>query len=320
MDFVSHFFLGFLLGALTINTLGLDFYIFAAIMAIFPDFDVFLFPLLKKKKRYYLSHRGASHSYITGAIISAITGLIFCLITGKSFLLAYIISWLFYSLHVTLDLFTTSKIPIFYPFSKKEYRLSVDRAINPLLMFSSASIIIFYLVLYFFWRSLYYNRYLWTFFSIIYLVYFFYKIITRFLIQARLPENCQYIPGIFPFVYTIYENKSTEYSKLFKLTKKFQFRSKSIKVIETEIKNGSSEMIFYDKAKQIFKKYRFFNKWKAIIPVIREDDLNIIVLLFLAESLAHGTAYFLKVAFNKKNGNIDYVYDEFNTVLNKKKK
>lgn len=139
------------------------------------------------------------------------------------------------------------------------------------------------------------------------------------MIQARLPKNCQYIPGIFPFVYLIYENESTEYSKLFKLTKKFQFRSKNIKLIETEIKYGSREMIFYNEAKQIFKKYRFFNKWKAIIPVIREDDINVVVLLFLAESLAHGTAYFLKVAFNKINGNIDYVYDEFNTVLNKKK-
>jgi hypothetical protein len=119
-------------------------------------------------------------------------------------------------------------------------------------------------------------------------------------------------------VYTIYENRSTETTKSFKLTKEFQFRSKSVKVIETEIKKGSKEMIFYEKARQIFKGYRFFNKWEAIIPIISENELNIIVVLFLAESLANGTAYSLKIAFNKKTNNIDYMYDEFNTVLNKK--
>jgi membrane-bound metal-dependent hydrolase YbcI (DUF457 family) len=318
MDFISHFFLGFLLSALTINAFGREFFIFAAFMAMFPDFDVFLFPLLKKKRNYYLSHRAGSHSYITGVIISAITSLIFCIITGKPLILAYIISCLFYSLHVTLDLFTTSKIPIFYPLSKKEYRLSIDRAVNPLLMFISASIIIFYLVLLFFWPRLYYNHLLWIFFSFLYLIYFFYKIITKFWVQRRLPVNCQYIPGIFPFVYTIYENRSNETSKSFKLTKKFQFRSKRVKVIEIEIKDGSKELIYYEKAKQIFKGYRFFNKWEAIIPIISENELNIIVVLFLAESLANRTAYSLKIAFNKKTNNIDYMYDEFNTVLNKK--
>ena len=74
-------------------------------------------------------------------------------------------------------------------------------------------------------------------------------------------------------------------------------------------------MIFYEKAKNFIKKYRFFKKWEAIIPIIQEDDVNVIVVLFLAESLAHGPAYFLKVAFNKKNSNIDYMYNEFNTVL-----
>ncbi len=317
MDFFSHFFLGFLISALTMNTLGRELFFYAAIMAMFPDFDIFLIPLVKtkQKRRYYLSHRAGSHSYIIGLIISAITSSIFCIITRKSFLLVYIIGCLFYSLHVTLDLFTTSKIPLFYPLSKKEYRLSVDRAVNPLLMFISAIVLVFYFILLFFWPRLYLNPYLWIFFSLLYLIYFIYKILTKFWVSSRLPENSQFIPGIFPFVYTIYEHHSTEISESFKVTRKFQFQSKRVKLIETEIKNGSKEMIFYEKAKNLVKKYRFFKKWEAIIPIIQENDVNIIVVLFLAESLAHGTAYFLKVAFNKKNSNIDYMYNEFNTVL-----
>ena len=221
MDFLSHFFLGFLISATTVNTLGFEFFFYASLMSMLPDFDIFLHPISKKKESYFLSHRGGSHSYIMSLFISVITSGIFTLITGKSFILAYIIGCIFYSLHVTFDLLTTSKIPIFYPISKKEYRLSVDRAVNLLLMGISGITILIYIVLLNIFIRLYYSENVWKVILACYLIYFSYKILTKIWVKARLPDNCQFIPGIFPFVYSIYEKKSEENFISFKLTKKF---------------------------------------------------------------------------------------------------
>lgn len=315
MDFLSHFFIGFLLSALTLQTLGLEFFLFGAIMSMFPDFDVFLHPISKRKKYYYLSHRGGSHSYVMSLIVSTITSTIFSLITNNSFILAFFIGCLFYSVHVTFDLLTTSRIPIFYPLSKREYRFCADRAVNLVLMIVSGIMIIYYLILLYLLPRLYYNENLWTYLMCIYVFYFSYKIITKTWVQARLPKNCQYIPGIFPFVYTIYQKVSSENDITFKLTKKFQFRSKKINIFEAKIQNNTKEMQLYESAKTVFKNYRFFSKWSAIIPIFKEIGDNIILILFLAESYAKGTAYSLKIVFNKKTDTIDYISDGFNMVL-----
>ena len=319
MDFFTHFFFGFLLSACTVNALGIEFFFFSSLMSMLPDFDVFLHPLAKKKESYFLSHRGGSHSYIMSLFVSAITSGIFFLLTGKSFILAYIIGCIFYSLHVTLDLFTTSKIPIFYPISKKEYRLMVDRAVNLLLMLISLTTIITYIILLNFWIRLYYSENIWRVILACYLIYFVYKILTKMWVKARLPDNCQFLPGIFPFVYSIYENKSNENHISFKLTKKFQFSSKSVEVIESKIKNNSIEMKFFERTKKLFEKFRFFKKWEAVIPIIWENDSNINVLIFLAESYANGTAYNLEISYDKNSGTINKTSYGFSKVMIKAK-
>lgn len=314
MDFISHFFLGFLISALTVNFFGLDFFIFAAIMSMAPDFDVFLHPLSKRKKNYFLSHRGGSHSYIIGLMISPIAGGIFYLVTNQNFFLAVIIAFIFYAIHLTFDLFTTSKIPIFYPFSKKEYRLSVDRAVNSfLLLFSTMNVAIF-LILYFIWPRAYYSAILWIVYFIIYFTYFTCKIITRIWIEFKLPENCAYIPGVLPFVYFIYESYIKDNCNVFHLTKKFQFTSKRKMIVENTVKNDSEEMIYFEKTKQISKEYRFFLKWNAIIPIIQTNKDTVDVTLFLAESYVNGIAYSVKVVFNKNNSEVIQIYNGFNKI------
>jgi len=106
------------------------------------------------------------------------------------------------------------------------------------------------------------------------------------------------IPGILPFTYLVYENKKTEETISFKLIKKFQFRSKNSKLIESEIKLFSNEMKLFEKAVLLSKKYSFFSKWEFIIPVIKKDEENIIVVLFLAESFMSGRVYSLKIEFD----------------------
>jgi len=292
---------------------------YASFMSMLPDFDVFLHPLSKKEESYYLSHRGGSHSYVMSLFVSLITSGVFFLITGKSFILSYIIGCIFYSIHVTLDLLTTSKIPIFYPLSKKEYRLSVDRAVNLLLMGISGISILIYIVLLNIWIRLYYSENVWRVILAIYLSYLAYKILTKIWVKARLPDNCQFIPGIFPFVYSIYEKKSEENFISFKLTKKFQFTSKKVEVIESRIERNSIEMKYFEKTMDIFQDFRFFKKWTAIIPIFWEDDSKFTVVTFLAESFAKGTAFKLLISYDKKTGNITDEYVGFNNVFNKAK-
>ncbi|MBA7691322.1 hypothetical protein ES703_99865 [subsurface metagenome] len=122
----------------------------------------------------------------------------------------------------------------------------------------------------------------------------------------------QYIPGIFPFTYLVYENKKSEENISFKLIKKFQFRSKNSKLIESEIKMFSNEMKLFEKAVLVSKKYSFFSKWEFIIPVIKKDEKNVIVILFLAESFTSGRVYSLKVVFDLAKNKLVNEVESFN--------
>ena len=143
-------------------------------------------------------------------------------------------------------------------------------------------------------------------------MYFTYRVLTKIWVQFRLPKNMYYIPGILPFTYLIYENKRLEEILSFKLIKKFQFRSKNSKLIESEIKLFSNEMKLFEKAVLLSKKYSFFSKWEFIIPVISKDEKNIIVILFLAESFMSNHMYSLKIVFDSVKNKIVNEVEGFN--------
>ena len=329
MDFFSHFFLGFLISALFFNILDLDFFIFAAIVSMLPDFDIFLYPLIKRiKNKYFLSHRGGSHSYVIGLILAPMAGGIFYIITKKSFILALIVGFIFYSMHITFDLFSTQRIPIFYPFSKKEYKLSIDNSLSSFLLVFSIVNLVTFLIFYIFWPIMYFSSSVWMFYFTLYLIYFIYKAITRIWFKIKLPENCVFIPGNLPFIYFIYETFTFDNHIVFRLTKKFQFVSKSNIIIENAIKTQSEEMFYFEKTKQISKEYRYFLKMDTIFPIIQFNKDTIEVTLFLAQSYFNGYAYFIRIIFNKFNTEVLKVYkgvslqrifaaSYFNCVLNK---
>ena len=103
------------------------------VMAIFPDIDIFIEPFIKKRNLYFLSHKAASHSYIIGIVITGIISALISYFRGVQFAEIWIAGFIGFSIHVSLDFFGASKVPIFYPFSKMEFRIIADRAINPLL-------------------------------------------------------------------------------------------------------------------------------------------------------------------------------------------
>lgn len=297
MDFFSHFLIGILISIFTLNKLSFSIVLYAGVMSVLADFDIILEPLQLIKKSNLLTHKGISHSFFFAAIITAITGSIFSIITGEQFFLAWLIGFLFYSMHIILDFLTASKIPILYPLKKKRYRFFIDRAINIFLATISGSIMLFYFIIFIIWPELYFSN-LVNYFLGFYVVYFTYRILTKIWVQFRLPKNMYYIPGIFPFTYMVYENKKLEEILSFKLIKKFQFRSKNSKLIESEIKLFSNEMKLFEKAVLLSKKYSFFSKWEFIIPIIKKDEKNIIVILLLAESVISGHMYSLKIVFD----------------------
>jgi hypothetical protein len=224
------------------------------------------------------------------------------------------IGFIFYSLHVILDASAASKIPLFYPISKKRFRFFIDRAINPILAMISGIVLLFYLIIYFASPEIFYSDLIY-YISFFYFGYLAYKIFTKIWVQLRLPKNQKYIPGILPFVYNIYENHNSEARLTFTLSKKYQFLPKTMKLIETEILIGSAEMEYYDKAKILSKNYMFFSKWEAIIPKIRENNRFVVVLLFLAESYANGRAYTLEVVFDRNSKELVHIADGFGRYL-----
>ncbi|MFX0070910.1 MAG: metal-dependent hydrolase [Candidatus Hermodarchaeota archaeon] len=323
MDIFSHFLIGVLISVVFLNALGEEFAIYAGIMAVLADFDFFLEFFKSSRRSHLMSHKGASHSYFTGLIVSLITGGIFTLMTGfsnldfnlETFLLAWLVGFLFYSLHVTLDALAASKIPLLYPFSKKRFRIFIDRAINPILALISGSILMFYLITYLFFREVFYSEIFYLFIAF-YFIYLAYRLLTKIWLKLRLPKNNHYIPGFFPFSYFIYENNTNETTSTFTLFKKIQFLPRTKKIIETEIRAESEEIEYFMRAKTLSKNYPFFSKWENIIPIITKNDTKIFLILFLAESFASGNAYSLQVVFNRRSKEIEYYSDGFGKIFN----
>ncbi|MHA1150543.1 MAG: metal-dependent hydrolase [Promethearchaeota archaeon] len=314
MDFFTHLVFGMITALLTLRQFDEEFVLLAIIMAVLPDADLALIPFHKVTKKYYFSHRGGSHSYFIGLILSLVVALIFTLTYGGAFYVYWIIGSLYYSLHVTLDFLTTSRIPAFYPLSKKEYRFNVDRAVNPLMM--ASSFIIFISSLYFDFQEYQFafrNNFR---LMVTYLYYgvLFYRLSQKIIIQSRFSPNQFYIPGILPIVYYTYNTRDQNGLSIYQLIKKVQLIPLKTLVYRTEIKNKTQEMDLMNKTLIISKNYRFFSKWDGIIPIVRENNGVISIIFFLAESYTHGSAYFLKINYEKNSGNLLEEKDGFNFI------
>ncbi len=309
MDFFTHMFIGVLAGLFSLTKLSPEAIILMWIMTFLPDLDVFLGPLQKIRKMYFLSHKAGSHSYIIGLIISGIVSFFISIFRNVFFIEIWFAGFIGYSIHVSLDFFAASKIPIFYPISKKEYRLIADRAVNPLLMtFSCINL----LVLIAFYFALPYYQILMNlafFYLYVYLAYFGIRGFSRIIIQLKIPKNQKYIPGLLPFYYLIYEKILTNKFITFTLKKKFIFSSKKQDLINQTISNVSDEFIFFELAKQISQEYRFYHKWNYILPFIHENKDSVKVVLILAESFSQSiryksfkrevSSYYISILFDK---------------------
>lgn len=304
MDIFTHLIMGILTYFPLILILSPEAILLLAAMSIAPDIDIFLEPLQKIRKMYFLTHRGGTHSYIIGFLFTGVLSLIISLVSNSLFFEIWIAGFIGYSLHVSLDLFTASKIPIFYPISKKEFRFLADRAINPLLFLFSG---INFLILFSFFHinpNYYFFRTLTLIYSYIYLGYFGERAILRILVQVRLQKNQHYVPGILPLFYFIYEKGINKQDITFKLNKEFAFSSKKKEILNHNILKESENMLYYEIAENVSQEYRFFHKWNSIIPFFQKNDNLINVVLILAESYSRKSSYFLSIVFDKDSKQI----------------
>ncbi|MHA2398960.1 MAG: metal-dependent hydrolase [Promethearchaeota archaeon] len=300
MDIFTHLFIGLLASLSLLMRICPEAIIFLWVMSFLPDFDVLLEPFRKIKKSYYLSHKAASHSYLIALFFTGILSLLISLTTNKPFLEIWLGGFIGYSIHITLDFFTASKIPIFYPLSKKEFRFIADRAINPFLaIFSGINLIV---IIFYFFTLPYYHIFmdLTTFFWYIYLSYFGFRTVLRIIIQFKSPKGCQYIPGFLPISYLVFKNKSSEDKISFTLTRHSIFSPIENELLKTTVSKNSQEFLFYELALRLSREYRFFHKWSALIPFFHEDDETINILLILTESYSNTSSHYLSIIFNKK--------------------
>jgi len=274
------------------------------VMSVSPDLDIFLEPLQKIRKMYFLSHKAASHSYIVGLLLTGLISLIISILSSIAFFEIWIAGFIGYSIHISLDFFTASKVPVFYPFSKKEFRILADRAINPILGLFSGINLMTLLLSYYINPDYYFFMNLTSFYLYVYLILFGFRALLRLMIQIRSPEGSHYIPGFIPIFYLILEKKESEKKSTFRLFKRSIFSTKKEELLSTQILKNSNEMFFFEKTIEVSRDYRFFHKWNAIFPFFKENDELINVILILAESYSRMSSHFLSVVFNKKTNHI----------------
>ncbi|UCH89470.1 MAG: metal-dependent hydrolase [Thermoplasmata archaeon] len=137
MDFFTHIVFSYLLN------IGLDSpnFIFGIGVGILPDMDLLWSPL--GKKYYWAKHRALTHSVGFIILLALVCSLIASTFWPLNFWELLPFALLTGMAHIAVDLITTSGIPILLPFSSREFKFEVDKAVNPYIMAFSFSTIIF---------------------------------------------------------------------------------------------------------------------------------------------------------------------------------
>ena len=137
MDPFSHFLLGYLLGFGIWGPSGLQYVVAAAVAGGLPDADVALFPLSHRFP--LLRHRGISHSIVGVTILAGVGTFVVPWALGLAFGSAFAAgsTWAYFVAlevgglsHVLLDAMDHWSVPIFAPFSTREYGFDADRIAN----------------------------------------------------------------------------------------------------------------------------------------------------------------------------------------------
>ena len=305
MDFFTHILMGILIPIPLLGHIPPETIIFIWLMSFLPDFDIILEPIQRKTKNYMFSHKAASHSIIIGFIFTGCISFVMKLFyPNMSIFFAWLGGIIGYSMHTFLDFFASSKIPIFYPITRKEYRFLGDKAVNPLLALISIVNNLILIIFFIFRANISIFYVLFYIFILSYITYFGYRAIVKLYIQYKLPKNSLFIPEINPIFYMIYTFKESEEVIDYRLIKKRILSSKSKELIHKSYNVDSIEIEFFQKAIEYSKSYRFFYKWNAIIPLFKYENGCIKVKIILAEAFSRKRSYTITIIFDKNTKEI----------------
>ncbi|MFX0019722.1 MAG: metal-dependent hydrolase [Promethearchaeota archaeon] len=290
MDLFTHLVFGALMYILFLKEVTFDYIFLAIFMSVLPDLDIFITPLKRIFKSNYLEHRGGSHSYVIGIIISAIVSAIYSPLTQRPFLIAWIIGMVFYGLHVSMDLLTTTKIPYLYPLSKKEHSFYVEKAGSLFTMVNSVTFLIILGILFHSSADIFFFGLLINFYTWFFIVYYFYRIISKVWLSLNLKSNQKYFPGILPFSYTIYSNDIVENEISLSLERKFHF-SKIKDMVKIKTFLNTEEFILFKKGIELCNANYYYAKWTVFPIFIRDEEIFSIKLFFLETMMRNRTMY-----------------------------
>ncbi len=301
MDLFTHA----ILGALIYGTLGgnvsSEYFLLAIIFAILPDFDILLTPLRKIVKSDYLEHRGGSHSFIIGALVALFGSVIFSIVFAKSFLLAWLIGSLFYALHLSMDLLTTTLIPIIYPLSKKEYSFYIEKAGSFFTMIVSIGMLGLGIFFYQLQTPIIYR--LFNGISLcFYLGYYSYRLHLRCAILPTLSQSQSYFPGVFPTQYFLYDYLIIV-DKIQINLKKGNRKNHQIDLLEQEWILSSQEMNIYHYATQLCNEDYYRNKWTKI-PFFDRNGGTLQITFFFLETMMNARSMALSYNFDIEKGTL----------------
>ena len=297
MDFFTHSVFGGLLYILFLKDVTFDYFFIALTFSVLPDIDIFFFPLKRMFKSNYLHHRGATHSYIVGIIISAILSIFFYFFGNKSFLMSWVIGSAFYGLHISMDLLTTTKMPLLYPLVNKEYCLYIERSGSTFTFINSLLFITIFEVMAHHSSEFFPFMDFINFYTYFFIFYYLFRTFTKILVTLRLEDNQKYFPGILPFFYIIYKYEFVNegisiivQKKSFFLTSKVLYRNQAI--LEPE------EKTLFKKAIELLNERYYYAKW-TFLPIFFRENGVFSVKFFFVETIVRGRTHFIQYNFEK---------------------
>ncbi len=281
---------------LFLKEVTLDYLFLAVFFSILPDLDIFLTPLKRIIKSNYLEHRGGSHSYVIGIIVSFIISLISSSLTHRPFFLVWIIGILFYGLHVSMDLLTTTKIPYLYPLSKKEHSFYVEKAGSFFTFVNSIILLILPAFLFRLFAEIFFIQLYINIYTSFFIIYYFYRIMSKIFISRTLNTNQKYFPGILPFYFKLYYHEIIGDDIISSIEKKSHF-SKKTDIIKTRTTLSAQEKSFFDKAEELNNSHYYFAKWTSFPIFIRKEGIFSVKFFFL-ETMMHRRNMFIQYDFD----------------------
>ena len=274
----------------------LDFLFIAIFFSVLPDLDVFLMPLKRIFKSNYFDHRGGSHSYIIGIIVASIFGGFFFILRQRPFLIVWIIGSLFYGLHVSMDLLTTTRIPYLFPISRKERSFHVEKAGSFFTMVNSLIFLITSMLIYSISADIIALRSFIDFYTIFFLIYYFYRISSKLWFSSKLNKNQMYFPGVLPFFFVIFEKELVENTLSLSIVRKSYF-SKNKEIFSSKTILTDEEMVFFEQGMALCNTYYYFAKWTAVPIFIRKEGVFSIRFFFI-ETMMRKRTMFIQYDFD----------------------